>query len=99
MTSGKVEFRFEVGEVEKHEVRFVFDQTWGPVRIWVDDELVAKGFEMLSFATVKTYAIEVGTDEKHQVEIVKTRMRFVGGLRQQAIVGRVDGIEVASTSS
>jgi hypothetical protein len=96
LASGKVELRFDVGEVEKHQVRFVFDQTWGPVRIWVDDHLVVKGFEMFSLSTVRTYAFAVGTDERHQVEIVKTRRRWVGGLRKQSIVGRVDGNEVAS---
>jgi hypothetical protein len=96
LASGKVELRFDVGEVEKHQVRFVFNQTWGPVRIWVDDHLVVKGFEMFSLSTVRTYAFAVGTDERHQVEIVKTRKRWVGGLRKQSIVGRVDGNEVAS---
>ena len=96
LASGKVELRFNVGEIEKHQVRFVFDQTWGRVRIWVDDHLVVKGFEMLNFSTVRTYEFAVGTDERHQVEIVKTRKRWGGGLRKQSIVGRVDGNEVAS---
>ncbi len=64
-------------------MRFVFNQTWGPVRIWVDDNLVVKRFEMFSLATVRTYAFSVGAGEQHQVEIVKTRQRWGGGVRKQ----------------
>jgi hypothetical protein len=96
MANGKIDLEFDVGEVEKHHVRFTFDQTWGPVRVWVDDRIAVKGFEVFSLSKVKTYAFAVGTGETHEVEIVKTRARTMGGFRKQSVVGRVDGEVVAS---
>jgi len=96
MATGKVELEFDVGEVEKHHVRFIFDQIWGPVRIGVDDDVVVKRFEMFSLSKMRTYAFTVGTGETHHVDIVKTRKRMAGGLRKQSVVARVDGNVVAS---
>ncbi len=96
MAKGKIDLEFDVGDLEKHHVRFTFDQTWGSVRIWVDDRVAVKGFEMFSLSKVRTYAFAVGTSETHQVEIVKTRERMMGGFREQSVVGRVDGNVVAS---
>jgi hypothetical protein len=73
------EFEFEVGESEKHRVRFYFNQSLGPLKISVDEVVVIRKFLMLSLSTVERYEFPVGVAEKHTVSIEKTRQRMMGG--------------------
>ncbi len=76
-------FELEVGEVERHRIRFFFDQFWGPVRISVDGRLVIRGFRMFSLSTTKLYRFTVGDRERHEVVIELVRPRMLAGFRRQ----------------
>lgn len=90
------EFEFEVGEGERHSVRYRFNQTLGGLRIWVDDRLVLHRVKLFSLRTTERYVFPVGTDERHTVAIEQSRPRVVGGLRTQTCTTFVDGIAVGS---
>jgi hypothetical protein len=90
-SSAVKEFEFEVGESEKHHIRFRFNQSIGNLCISVDGRPVVRRFEMLSLSTTKRYSFEVGDREKHIVVIEKTRKRALGGFLPQKCVVYADG--------
>jgi hypothetical protein len=93
-----LEFHFDVGEAEHHEVGFHFNRTWGPLRISVDDETVVKTFDIFRWATTERYELSVGETECHHVVIEKTRKRWTGGFVPQQCVAYVDDEEVGRYS-
>lgn len=95
----RLEFELEVGEVERHRVRFFFDQCWGPVRISVDGRLVIRGFRMFSLSTTKLYRFTVGDRERHEVVIELVRPRMLAGFRRQRCRVSVDRSSVGEYSS
>jgi len=90
------EFEFEVGDAERHSVKYHFNQTLGALRIWVDDRLVLSKFKLFSLHTVSRYEFPVGTAEHHTVAIEQSRKRMVGGLRTQTCTTFVDGMAVGT---
>lgn len=86
---------FEVGQQERHQVVFVFDKFWGGLSISVDGQKVVQDRRMYSVSTVKTYELEVGDQEKHQVRIDQHRKLFAAGFRPQPVKAYVDGELVA----
>src|SRR5471032_1792897 len=90
------EFEFEVGDTERHSVKYHFNQTLGALRIWVDDRLVLSKFKLFSLDTVSRYEFPVGTAEHHTVAIEQSRKRMVGGLRTQTCTTFVDGLAVGT---
>ena len=44
-----------------------------------------------SVATTHNYSVEVGDETRHVIEIEHTRPRFLGGLRPQRYIVKVDG--------
>ena len=95
----RLEFELEVGEAERHRVRFFFDQFWGPVRISVDGRLVIRGFRMFSLRTTKLYRFTVGDRERHEVVIELVRPRIWAGFRRQRCRVFVDRLSVGEYSS
>ncbi len=89
-----LEFQFDVGEAEHHEVEFRFNRTWGPLRISVDDQPVVKKFEMFRWSTTERFELTVGETERHAVVIEKRRKRWVGGFFPHQCVAYVDDNEV-----
>ncbi len=90
------EFEFEVGDTERHAVKYHFNQTLGALRIWVDDRLVLSKFKLFSLHTVSRFEFPVGTAEHHTVAIEQSRRRIVGGLRTQTCTTFVDGLAVGT---
>jgi hypothetical protein len=90
------EFEFEVGDTERHSVRYHFNQTLGGLRIWVDDRLVLRKFKFFSLSTTSRYEFAVGTEERHNVAIEQSRQWVVGGLRAQTCTTFVDGLAVGT---
>jgi hypothetical protein len=84
----------EVGVAERHRVRFTWNQWSGRVRIFVEDSEIEHHLETVSWSTARTYALFVGTEERHEVSFVKRRPRAFAGLRKQAITAFVDGVSV-----
>ncbi len=93
-----LEFQFEVGEEERHEVNFRFNRTYGPVTISVDDQKVVHKLKMFSLAKTERYELAVGESERHDVVIEKTRKRWLGGFFPQECVAYVDEKEVGRYS-
>jgi len=90
------EFEFEVGDGERHSVRYRFNQSLGGLRIWVDDRLVVRKVKLFSLHATDRYEFPVGTDERHTVAIEQSRKRMVGGLRTQSCTTFVDGLAVGT---
>jgi hypothetical protein len=99
MAERYLEFEFEVGESERHNVEFRFDQLWGPLKISVDNQPVIKKFEMFSLKRTGRYEFSVGSTEPHEVRIEKKRKALVGGFQAQECVTYVDGREVGRYSN
>ena len=99
MTERHLQFEFEVGETERHNVAFRFDQLLGPLRISVDGEPVIRKFEMFSLRRVERYEFSVGSGEPHDVRIEKTRKALLGGFQAQECVTFVDGQEIGRYSN
>jgi hypothetical protein len=94
-----LDFEFEVGESERHNVAFHFDQLWGPLVISVDGDPVIKKLEVFSLKRTGRYEFSVGSSEPHQVRIEKTRRALMGGFQAQECVAYVDGHEVAHSAN
>jgi hypothetical protein len=86
-----MQFSFIVGESEKHQVDFSFDQFVGNLEIRVDGQPVIKDFRMFSLSLTKRYDFIVGVNERHQVAIEKKRKLFLAGLRPMQYRIFIDG--------
>ena len=88
-----IDFSFEVGKVEHHQVTFHWGQTFGRILITVDGREVMAKNQALSFKSRATRKFEftVGDDEVHAVVIEKTQKRLLGGARRQTCRAYVDG--------
>jgi hypothetical protein len=91
MTDRHLEFEFEVGQTERHNVAFRFDQLFGPLQISVDGKPVIGKFEMFSLKHVGRDEFSVGSSEPDEVRIEKTRTSLMGGFQAQECVTYVDG--------
>jgi hypothetical protein len=94
-----LDFEFEVGDSERHNVAFRFDQLWGPLVISVDGKRVIKKFGIFGLRRTGRYEFSVGASEPHQVRIEKTRKALMGGFQAQECVAYVDGHEVGHYSN
>ncbi|HEX4128053.1 MAG TPA: hypothetical protein VHX67_10780 [Acidimicrobiales bacterium] len=94
-----LDFEFEVGESERHNVAFEFDQLWGPLKISVDGKRVIKKLGMFSLKQTSRYEFSVGSSEPHEVRIEKSRKALLGGFQAQECVAYVDGEEVGRYSN
>ena len=86
-----MQFSFNVGVNEKHQVDFSFDQFIGNVDILVDGQSAVKDFRMFSLSLTKRYEFTVGIEEQHAVAIEKKRKLFLAGLRPQQYRIFIDG--------
>jgi hypothetical protein len=88
-----IDFEFYLGDTEQHRVDFHWGQTFGRVRITVDDVEVLGETKALRFhsSPVRTFEFSVGHTEQHAVRIEKIRKRFLGGARKQSCRVFVDG--------
>jgi len=93
------DFEFEVGETERHNVAFQFDQLWGPLKISVDGKPVIRKWGAFTLRRTSGYEFSVGSSELHQVRIEKTRKVAMGGFQEQECVAYVDGQEAGRYSN
>jgi len=88
-------FELEVGDTEKHRVRFHRDPWLGNVTIETDDQtIVSTRGQNFSFQQVKEYKFILGEAEKHRVRIQHSRPRWFGGFRKQTYGVFVDGKKI-----
>lgn len=91
--------KFVIGDSEKHEVVYSWDQMWGGRSITVDGVAIQKSRSILSFSLKQVNEFVVGTGEPHTVRIEKIRPLFLPGFRPQHIAAFVDGQQVAGAAS
>src|ERR1700733_14913362 len=94
-----LDFEFEVGERERHNVAFQFDQMWGPLKISVDGKRVIRKLGMFSLRRTSRYEFSVGSSEPHEDRIEKTPKALGGGFQAQECVAYVDGQETGRYSN
>jgi hypothetical protein len=90
-----MQFQFEVGEQERHEVTFSFDKFWGKLVISVDGVPITREVRLISVSLVKSYEFVIGTQERHTVRIDKERKLLFAGFRPQICRAYVNGQLVA----
>jgi len=78
-----MKFNFEVGNREKHQITFSFNQMFGNLKITVDGETLKRDFRLLSFNLIKKYEFNVGVQERHKIVIEKERKLLLAGFRPQ----------------
>jgi hypothetical protein len=86
-----MDLTFEVGEREKHSVRYHFNQSSGFGSVSVDGETVKRIFQMLALSTTVHCKFSVGMEEIHHVDIQRVRKRALGGFLPQTYRVIVDG--------
>lgn len=89
-----MDFRFTVGDVEKHELVYSWDQIWGRIRLTVDGIQVVKKLQ-LAGGLISNEEMVIGVAERHHVRIEKRRELFFAGFRPQYLSAYVDGVKVA----
>lgn len=73
---------FEVGQAERHTVRFTYERFSGRTKIAVDGFLVDTDRESFSIALIRRHEFEVGQVERHAVVIEKKRKMVLAPLRR-----------------
>lgn len=86
-----MQFEFEVGVRERHQVEFSFSQVLGTVRIDVDGETALRRFPLFSMALTKRFEFRVGQDEVHEMVVEKSRPLLLAWMRRQTCQVFVDG--------
>lgn len=71
-------FCIEVGEVEKHQVEFNFNQLLGQMVIKVNRKEVKRGVRLFNEPLRETHTIPVGEGERLMVRIEKERKQLIG---------------------
>ena len=79
-------FKIEVGEVEKHCVEFNHNQLLGSLSIKVDAKPVHRVIRLVNEPVREVYRVVVGTVERSEVRIEKMRKQLLG-YRNRVFVG------------
>ena len=99
MIDRHLDFEFEVGESERHNVAFQFDQLWGPLKISVDGKpVITQARDVLPAAHQALRVLgglERAAPGPHREDPQGPR----GGFQAQECVAYVDGREVGRYSN
>ncbi len=71
-------FRIEVGEIEKHQVEFSHNQLMGCLQIKVDEKPVVRQTRLFNEPVREVYQFPVGQMERTDVRIEKLRNQLLG---------------------
>ncbi len=99
LRSRSMQLELEVGRHEKHHVVFSFNKFWGNLAITVDGSPVVRDLRIASVSLTKTYRVQVGVHEKHEVRIEKDRALFLAGARRQPVRAYVDDVLAAESAA
>lgn len=91
-----MELQFAVGNEERHELVYSWDQMWGRESLTLDGVPIIKSVRILSFNLVHSLDANVGESEKHLVHVEKRRALLFSGFRPQVVTAWVDGVQVAA---
>ena len=73
-----MKFSFEVGEIEKHQVEFKFNQLYGTLLISVDQLPIRRATRLLNEPIQEVFDFTVGNTERWPVRIEKRRKPLFG---------------------
>jgi hypothetical protein len=71
-------FALEIGETEKNQLEFQFNQLLGSTVIKVNNKQIKKTVRLFSEPLEERHELEVGTNERHTVFIKKERKMLFG---------------------
>lgn len=71
-------FTIEIGEKEKHQLEYQFNQLFGRLVIKVDDEPVMESIRLFNEPLFEEHEFVVGTSERSSVRIEKQRKILFG---------------------
>lgn len=91
-----MKFIFEVGEIEKHQVEFNYNQLAGRVMIKVDKQIVRNSIRLLNEPAHEVYQFVVGQMIKTEVRIVKWRKQLLGARNCFYVDGRLVDVRVGA---
>jgi hypothetical protein len=90
-TKWDVDFAFEVGTSERHNVTFHWRLGPGEATISVDGAEVLRERHPFGMKSTRQYKVAVGRAEIHSVVVEKRKPAAWGGVRKQAFRAFVDG--------
>lgn len=84
-----MKFTFEVGELEKHQVEFSFNQLLGSLCIKVDGQPVCSNVRLFNEPVLEVFDLAVGRGESRSVRIEKERKPLFGHLNRLYVDNRL----------
>ena len=91
-----MKFTFEVGEIEKHQVEFTYNQLAGQVMIKVDKQIVRNSIRLLNEPAHEVYQFVVGQMVRTEVRIEKWRKQLLGARNCFYVDGRLVDVIVGA---
>jgi hypothetical protein len=73
-----VKFVIEIGDTEKHQLEYSFNQLLGSLVIKVNEKAIKKSVRLINEPVLEIYAFVVGDHEKSDVRIEKERKPLLG---------------------
>ncbi len=91
-----MKFTFEVGEIEKHQIEFNYNQLAGRVMIKVDKQIVRNSIRLLNEPAHEVYQFVVGQMVRTEVRIEKWRKQLLGSRNCFYVDGRLVDVIVGA---
>jgi hypothetical protein len=89
ITSYRMKFRVEVGELEKHTIEYHFNQLRGSLLIKVDDKPIVQMKRTFNEPLRETFNFMVGSVERSSVRIEKYRKQLFGHINNVYVDNRL----------
>ncbi|MCL2454740.1 MAG: hypothetical protein FWD18_05490 [Micrococcales bacterium] len=89
--------RFFVGNTERHDVICGWDHKWGNFAVTVNGLLVVHDSNVLTTQMQQNYIFWVGQNERHHVQVQRTRPVLLPAFRKHSFAAFVNGQLVAQT--
>jgi hypothetical protein len=93
---GRMDFQFEVGGSEPHQVRFLTSRTNSKVTLTVDGKIVKQDKFRVWIPPRRHYEVVVGDSEQHQIAIEVEFPRIWTKFKKPTCSAYVDGKVVAT---
>jgi hypothetical protein len=73
-----VRFTIDIGDAEKHQIEYIFNQLAGQLEVKINGQSVRKSRRLFNEPVLETHVFEVGTNERYHVRIEKERKPLLG---------------------
>ena len=91
-----MKFKIEVGEIEKHQVEFTYNQLAGRVTIKVDEKIIRNSVRLLNEPAHEVYQFVVGQMVRTEVRIEKWRKQLFGSRNCFYVDGRLVDVVIGA---